>query len=57
MRGVASHFNYVTPFDGLVFSVMAGFIIMIAVLNLLLAVALLVQRWPDPSLLGRCVWA
>jgi hypothetical protein len=51
VRGVASHFNESTPFDALVFDIMGGFIVLVSVFNLILAILLLLQRLEDP------VWA
>ncbi|RIK43815.1 MAG: hypothetical protein DCC55_04525 [Chloroflexi bacterium] len=48
IRGTASHFNAATVFDATVFSIMGGFITLIALLNLGLAILLLGQRLPDP---------
>ncbi|HMN28165.1 MAG TPA: hypothetical protein PKE45_08425, partial [Caldilineaceae bacterium] len=48
LRGTASHFNFATPFDGAVFRLMAGFILLLALCTLLLTVILLVQRLPNP---------
>jgi hypothetical protein len=48
VRGRASHFNFATSFDAMVFNIMGSFIVLVAVLNLLLALALLIQRLPDP---------
>jgi hypothetical protein len=47
VRGTTSHFNVATPFDATLFSVMGGFIMLLAVMNLVLAVLLLFQRLPD----------
>jgi hypothetical protein len=48
VRGSPSHFNAATAFDATIFSIMGGFITLIAVLNLGLAILLLGQRLPDP---------
>ncbi|MEZ4713208.1 MAG: hypothetical protein R3A44_38830 [Caldilineaceae bacterium] len=47
VRGVASHFNVSTAFDGAVFSIMGFFILLLALMNLLTAIFLLLQRLPD----------
>lgn len=47
VRGVASHFNVSTVFDGAVFSIMGIFIMLLALMNLLIAIFLLIQRQPD----------
>ncbi|MCI0643268.1 MAG: hypothetical protein L0346_00075 [Chloroflexi bacterium] len=49
-RGVRSHFNFTTPLDGTLFSIMGSFIIVIWTMNLLAAVLLLRQRLPDAAL-------
>ncbi|MEZ4657622.1 MAG: hypothetical protein R2911_08625 [Caldilineaceae bacterium] len=47
VRGVASHFNVSTTFDGAVFSTMGLFILLLALMNLLTAIFLLFQHLPD----------
>ena len=47
LRGVPSHFNVTTAFDGAVFSIMGAFIMMLALMNLLTVIFLLFQRLPD----------
>lgn len=47
IRGRASHFNYETPFDALVYQIMGGFILSVMILNLILAIWLIIQRLPD----------
>ena len=47
VRGVASHFNVSTAFDGAVFSTMGLFIFLLALMNLLTVIFLLFQRLPD----------
>jgi hypothetical protein len=46
-RGVASHFNYSTPFDAAVFSAMAGFIGLAWTMSLIAIVLLVRQRMSD----------
>jgi hypothetical protein len=48
LRGTTSHFNNETPLDTAIFQTMGGFIMVVAVLNLLLAI------WLLP---GVCGWA
>ncbi len=48
VRGTMSHFNMSTPLDATLFSLMGSVISVMAVLNLLLAIWLLIQRLPDP---------
>lgn len=48
VRGTTSHFNISTTFDGIAFSLMGGFVTVIAVLNLLVGMYLLFQRLPNP---------
>lgn len=50
VRGATSHFNVATPLDAAIFSTMALFITLLAVLNLVLAIFLLFQRGGDPVL-------
>jgi hypothetical protein len=50
IRDTTSHFNAATPFDRTVFSIMGGFIVLVAMLDLLLAIWLIRQRLPDPVL-------
>ena len=47
LRNTTSHFNAATPFDAIVFSVMGTAITVLAVMNLILAVLLLMQRMDD----------
>jgi hypothetical protein len=47
LRGATSHFNVSTPFDGMVFSLMGGFITVVSLCTLLLAILLIRQRMPD----------
>lgn len=56
-RGTTSHFNVSSAFDGAVFGVMGGFIVMVATLNLLLGTALFFRGCPTRSLHGDCVGA
>lgn len=48
-RGVRSHFNFTTPFDGALFSIMGAFIIVVWVMNLLAAVLLMRQPLNDAA--------
>jgi hypothetical protein len=48
IRGVPSHYNQTTPFDELVFDIMAVAIVIVSVMNLLLGIWLLFQRLSDP---------
>ena len=48
IRGIPSHFNYTTDFDILLFNIMGGTIMLLAVLNLLLGIWFFFQRLPDP---------
>ena len=50
VRNTTSHFNVSTPFDAAVFNVMGAAITTLAVMNLVLAILLLVQRMDDPVL-------
>lgn len=50
VRGVRSHFNYATPFDDMVISVMAMAIFVLWGIDLLLAVVLLFERFESPAL-------
>jgi len=47
VRGTTSHFNVSTPFNYLVWMSMGGFIVLVWVMNLLLAVLLIRQRMTD----------
>ena len=49
VRGVPSHFNFSTPFDETLFSIMGRFVVLIWLMNLLAAILLIVQRIPDPA--------
>ncbi|MCX6042644.1 MAG: hypothetical protein NTV69_16110, partial [Caldilinea sp.] len=48
VRNTASHFNMRTPFDGILFSLMGFFILLLALANFVLTVLLTLQRLPDP---------
>lgn len=48
-RGVRSHFNLTSPFDGAVFSIMGGFILVVWLMNLLAAFLLMRQPLPDAA--------
>jgi hypothetical protein len=47
IRGTSSHFNVGTAFDAAVFSIMGTAITILAIMNLVLAVLLLIQRMDD----------
>lgn len=47
VRGVRSHFNVSTAFDGAVFSIMGSTIVLIWIMNLLAALLLVFQKLPD----------
>jgi hypothetical protein len=49
LRGTISHFNAASAFDGMLFSIMGMFVLVIWVMNLVAAVLLLRQRLPDPA--------
>lgn len=49
VRGVRSHFNFTTPFDATVFSIMGSFIMIAWVLNLIAAALLLRQKFQDSA--------
>jgi hypothetical protein len=49
IRGTTSHFNISTPFDMAVFSVMGIAVAILAMMNLVLAILLLMQRLDDRS--------
>ena len=49
VRGSTSHFNISTPLDAALWSAMAGFISVVWVMNLIVAVLLLRQRLPDAA--------
>jgi hypothetical protein len=50
LRGTTSHFNNTTPFDAMVFNIMGGMIVLVAVMNLLVGIRLLFQKLPDRAL-------
>lgn len=47
VRGVRSHFNFSTPFDGALFSLMGGTIVVIWLMNLLAAILVIRQKFTD----------
>jgi hypothetical protein len=49
VRGVRSHFNFATPFDGAVFSLMGGIILLVWLMNLVTAVLILRQKFADAA--------
>jgi hypothetical protein len=49
LRGTISHFNAASEFDGMLFSAMGLFVLLIWVMNLVAAVLLLRQRLADPA--------
>lgn len=56
LRNTASHFNVATAFDGAVFGIMGAFIMLLAMANFVLAVALGVQRLPDQVAAAGIRW-
>lgn len=50
IRGTMSHYNLATPLDATLFSLMGGFVTLIALMNLMLGIWLLFQRLPDRTL-------
>lgn len=50
IRGIPSHFNNTTDFDMLLFNIMGGTIMLLAVLNLLLGIWFFFQRLPDRTI-------
>ncbi len=56
VRGTTSHFNIATSFDGAVFSTMGALITLLAVMNLILAIWLLMQKLPDPVFAWGVRW-
>ena len=56
LRGTTSHFNFATIFDGIVFSVMGAFIMLLSLAGFLLAIFLLTQRLPDPVVAWGLRW-
>jgi hypothetical protein len=50
IRGTMSHYNLATPLDATLFSLMGGFVTLIALMNLILGAWLLFQRLPDRTL-------
>lgn len=56
MRGTTSHFNAATAFDGIVFSIMGTFIMLLSLAGFLLAIFLLFQRLPDPVVAWGLRW-
>jgi hypothetical protein len=47
VRGTTSHFNNTTPFDAALYQIMGGFITLVAMADLLVAIVLIRQRLPD----------
>jgi len=56
LRGTTSHFNAATAFDGIVFSIMGTFIMLLSLAGFLLAIFLLFQRLPDPVVAWGLRW-
>jgi len=56
VRGTTSHFNAATVFDGIVFSIMGTFILLLSLAGFLLAIFLLFQRLPDPVVAWGLRW-
>ncbi len=56
LRGTTSHFNAATVFDGIVFSIMGAFILLLSLAGFLLAIFLLFQRLPDPVVAWGLRW-
>lgn len=56
VRGTTSHFNFSTPFDGVVFNLMGAFITAVSICTLLLAIWLIRQRLPNPVLAWGLRW-
>jgi hypothetical protein len=50
IRGVPSHYNIASTFDGLVYTIMGAMIFALSAFNLLLAIFLIFQRLPDRSI-------
>jgi hypothetical protein len=50
VRGTTSHFNYATPFDAMVFQIMAGVIAGVWLLNLVVAILLFRRRFAAPAI-------
>ncbi|MDJ0752305.1 MAG: hypothetical protein QNJ45_02220 [Ardenticatenaceae bacterium] len=55
-RGVRSHFNFSTEFDSIVFGLMGTFIMLLWVLNLVLVILLLLQRFERPLFKWSLMW-
>ncbi|MEP7189925.1 MAG: hypothetical protein ABI901_12110, partial [Roseiflexaceae bacterium] len=48
-RGTISHFNAASNFDGMLFTIMGVFVLLLWAMNLVAAVLLVRQRLPDPA--------
>jgi hypothetical protein len=49
IRGTTSHFNFSTPLNSILFEIMGSAIVVLALMNVIVAILLLFQRIPDPA--------